>query len=363
MLSFERKNNNLCQLICVIACLLWQVTVQSAPSIETLYKKKCAVCHGNKGDGKGRAGASLTPPATAFTALRGAMMVDRTEMIAAVALGIKGTAMVGYQRVLSTQQIHGLVDYIRQHFIGVDAPQASPVSEPVSDIRFSDGKVLYTKHCSACHGDKGNTAVWAKNGLKPPPRDFTSPVAKNELSVERMLTSIKHGRPGTAMMPFQTRLQEQQIMAVIVYIRQAFMHLPIPVNSASASVQMSPKMASPDMPSHVVDFGLPFPNQLQGNMMAGEQFYMHNCVTCHGKQGDGKGPRAHFNRPAPRNFTSEVARKIYNRPRLFEAVSKGKPGSVMAAWATVLTAQEIANVAEFVFQRFILNQAGAKKKL
>ena len=98
---------------------------------------------------------------------------------------------------------------------------------------------------------------------------------------------------------------------------------------------------------------LPFPQGLQGDAQKGEQFYMSNCFTCHGKKGDGAGPRAHFNQPRPRNFLSEEARLTLNRPNLFNAISIGKPGTVMPAWNKVLSDNEIANVAEFVYQTFI----------
>jgi mono/diheme cytochrome c family protein len=42
-----------------------------------------------------------------------------------------------------------------------------------------------------------------------------------------------------------------------------------------------------------------------------------------------------------------------NRPVLFEAISNGRLGTNMPAWSKVLNNQEIANVAEFVFQNFI----------
>ena len=43
----------------------------------------------------------------------------------------------------------------------------------------------------------------------------------------------------------------------------------------------------------------------------------------------------------------------YNRPRLFAAITGGKNGTVMPAWGKVLSEQQIADVAEFVFQAFI----------
>jgi len=302
--------------------------VQAADDVERLYRKQCGVCHGDEGDGRGRAGANLQPPASSFTALRDKL--NKKNIAQAIRDGKKGTAMVAYGRRLSESQIAALADYIMAHFVGHKTGDKTPA-----------GKQLYIEHCAACHGDNGNTAVWAKNGLTPPPRNFTSEAAREELSRERMITSVTYGRPGTAMMSFQRRLDAQQIESVVDFIRASFMS-----EESSKSERSSASDASAN-----------FPKGLVGDSAAGEKFYMNNCFTCHGKQGDGKGPRAHFNYPRPRDFTSADTQQRFDRPALFHAIKKGKKGTVMPAWETVLNDQQVANIAEFVYLTFI------KKKL
>ena len=82
---------------------------------------------------------------------------------------------------------------------------------------------LYARHCAACHGDQGDGKSRAQFGLNPPPRDFTSAASWFELSRERMLTSVKYGRPGTAMVGWAKRLEDRDIAAVVDYIRSHFM--------------------------------------------------------------------------------------------------------------------------------------------
>jgi mono/diheme cytochrome c family protein len=107
----------------------------------------------------------------------------------------------------------------------------------------------------------------------------------------------------------------------------------------------------------------PMPNSLKGSAAAGERFYMANCATCHGAKGDGKGPRAYFINPKPRNFLDPAFTSSFNRPAIYAATSMGRQGSEMPAWSKVLNEQEIANVAEFVFQRFVAaGQKTAKAK-
>jgi mono/diheme cytochrome c family protein len=222
--------------------------------------------------------------------------------------------------------------------------------------------------------------MWAQSGLNPPPRNFTSDVARAELTRDRMIQSVSHGRPGTAMQPFGKRLSRNEVEAVVDYIRMSFMQgAPAGGGTYAQSTQQpgasaaredapaphrGPHMpdvasSSPVVENHggaepvAVDMSAPMPNKLKGNAKRGQDFYMKNCFTCHGVKGDGNGPRAYFITPRPRNFTHEQARSIYNRPRLFDAVVKGKRGTPMPAWGKVLTEQQVADVAEFVFQAYI----------
>lgn len=103
----------------------------------------------------------------------------------------------------------------------------------------------------------------------------------------------------------------------------------------------------------IADMSLPMPLGLKGDPDKGRIFFMSNCFTCHGVKGDGNGPRAYFITPPPRDFLLETSRQRLNRPVLFEAITNGRLGTNMPAWGKVLNNQEIADVAEFVFENFI----------
>jgi len=251
------------------------------------------------------------------------------------------------------------------------------LAAPPSDTPHSiDAAKVYHKYCAPCHGDRGDGNSRATAALNPPPRDFTTAKAADELSRERMLTSAMYGRPGTAMVGWKRRLSSAQITAVVDYIRSHFMKLPKtpaaaskpdaqgdkadhggsvphaaagPAGAAAASVSA----AAQSTPTRVADMDEPFPDGLKGDFAKGRKFYMHNCFTCHGKEGNGRGPRSKFMHPKPRDFLTADTRGRFNRPTLFHAISKGVVGSVMPAWEKVLTPQQIANVAEFVFEAFV----------
>lgn len=127
-----------------------------------------------------------------------------------------------------------------------------------------------------------------------------------------------------------------------------------------ASAELNPKFGALNPADNTPkpaakDMSLPMPNNLKGDVEKGRDFYMQNCFTCHGVTGAGDGPRAYFINPMPRDFLLEVSRSYLNRPTLFDAITKGRPGTEMPSWGKVLNEQEVANVAEYVFQTFIMS--------
>ena len=383
------------------------VSVAQAEVIDAgkLYREACAICHGDAGDGKTATQSGLRPSPRDFTSTESAMELTRERMIFAVTNGRRGTAMMSHKGRFTAVEIEAVVDYVRETFMRT--PTEKTVDVPP---QLSLGEAVYTQHCAVCHGDKGSTAYWAKNGLKPPPRDFTGDEAKSILTRQRMITSVTHGRPGSGMQSFKSRLSPEEIEAAVIYIRHKFMgiapgqdtgHVPRMQQNGSAPVSATPMAAehrhesvtpeapatdgvsglvgsqtgqhSPhaggmpamagmgadmgaDMPpghTEANDMTLPLPKGLMGNPVKGRDFFMKNCFTCHGIKGGGNGPRAYFNIPRPRDFTSPESRRALNRPRIFDSIAEGRQGTVMPAWGKVLDDQQIADIAEFVFRAFI----------
>ena len=85
---------------------------------------------------------------------------------------------------------------------------------------------LYGKYCSVCHGEQGDGKTHARQGLNPPPLDFTAPGIRHSLTRERMIHVITNGKPGTAMAAWKTQLDAGQIEAISDYIRKNFMSEP-----------------------------------------------------------------------------------------------------------------------------------------
>lgn len=335
-----------------ITCAFAQSGIaESAPNVgASLYVEHCAVCHGEKGDGMTRARRGLNPPPRDFTTALAKAELSRERMIQSVTQGRPNTAMMSFSGRLSSDQIEQVVDYIRGSFL---PKMEAEVSDDMR--RLARGKAIYTSNCGVCHGDDGNGAMWTQSSLNPPPRNFTTALAKEELSRERMINSISHGRPGTAMMSFKSRLADAEIEMVVDYIRDAFLGKSMTLAQATTPHSGSLRGSSAATPPPLVDadMSLPLPSGLVGDAEKGRTFFMSNCITCHGRDGDGNGPRASFIQPKPRNFLETTSRRTLNRPALFKSIGIGKVGTVMPAWSKVLTDQQIADVAEFVFQNFI----------
>ncbi|MBZ0253329.1 MAG: cytochrome c, partial [Candidatus Methylomirabilis sp.] len=55
--------------------------------------------------------------------------------------------------------------------------------------------------------------------LRPAPRKFSDKAVMDALSDEQLFASIKEGRPGTPMVAFRATLADDEIRALIAYIR------------------------------------------------------------------------------------------------------------------------------------------------
>jgi mono/diheme cytochrome c family protein len=65
------------------------------------------------------------------------------------------------------------------------------------------------------------------------------------------------------------------------------------------------------------------------------------CVTCHGIDGDGKGPAAASLNPSPRNFQHHGFWRHRTEGEVFWAIKYGSPGTAMIAFGSVLSDNEI----------------------
>lgn len=331
-----------------------------------LYMDFCSVCHGENGDGRSHAIQGLQPPPRDFTAPDAAHLLTHEYITAIIANGKPGTAMAAWSSQLDSTQIAALADYIRTEFMHTSGNEVALAGSGIVGSGQTDGKRIYDSTCSVCHGDDGTGALWGRTSLNPPPVNFTSADPVTQLPRARMLASVAHGRPGTAMTAFGSQLSETQIAAVVDYIRDTFMTgQPAPAASTPAPQVAASTVGMAVMHGMPADTHAPapaatitgpdaaLPRGLAGNTDAGMSLYMANCTACHGTTGLGDGPRAYFIFPRPRNFLLAETRARLNRPVLFNAIRLGVPGREMPAWSKVLSDQQIADITEYVYRTFI----------
>jgi cbb3-type cytochrome c oxidase subunit III len=189
-----------------------------------------------------------------------------------------------------------------------------------------DGAYIFHNYCSVCHGDKGDGQSRAKDGLDPPPRNYTTPESAIELTRDRMIHSVTNGRPGTAMIAWGSELSPAEIENVVDYVRKTFMKLGN--NSAMHKVPDSKLLAS-----------------------RGGVLYMQNCAMCHGETGarDTTGRM----QPPPRDFTlPEVAAEL-TRKRMIASITNGRPGTAMMGYGAQFSQGDIEAMADFIREAFM----------
>jgi cbb3-type cytochrome c oxidase subunit III len=187
------------------------------------------------------------------------------------------------------------------------------------------GATIFHNYCSVCHGDKGDGQTRARNGLVPPPRNYTTPEAAIELTRERMIYSVTHGREGTAMIGWGKELSEKEIEGVVDYIRMKFMKL----GGKTEHVPPDSKLLA----------------------SRGGVLYLQACAMCHGETGT--RPTTGRMQPPPRDFTSPEVIAELTRKRMIASVTNGRPGTAMKGYGTQFNKGEIEAMVDFIREAFM----------
>ena len=82
----------------------------------------------------------------------------------------------------------------------------------------ADGKALYTEHCQKCHHADGKPAAGIKK-MNPKIEDFNAAFFAKKTDAE-MLKAIKEGKD--KMKPFADKLKDDELAAVLKYIKATF---------------------------------------------------------------------------------------------------------------------------------------------
>lgn len=207
------------------------------------------------------------------------------------------------------------------------AKTAQPGSpRPFTEADWKEGKALYLRDCSACHGERSDGEGPAAAHIDPRPRNFlkekfklrSTPSGKPPATAD-VLRVIERGIPGTAMPAFNfLPAEERRLIAAYVLekadLREGIEPEPIPDPGPAPA-------ATPEL------------------VARGKQVYADlGCASCHGETGKGDGSAARtmkdeLGRPVPpRDFTNGVFRGGSDPKDLYDRFVAGMDGSAMPAF-------------------------------
>lgn len=225
---------------------------------------------------------------------------------------------------------------------GSAALAADGPHRPLSEGDVKNGKALYTRECSGCHGDRGAGDGPAADFLQPRPRDFTKGLFKlrstesgTPPTTADVMRTIQRGIPGSAMPPFGF-LTEQERTWLAAYA--------LDKGDLLDSPEPEPIPAPP-----------PAPPVTPESIARGKEVYTaQGCFNCHGATGKGDGPSAKTlvdddGKPIPaRDLTGGLFRGGGERADLYTRIMTGMDGTPMPGYLGSVPPEDRWPLVDFV---------------
>ena len=82
----------------------------------------------------------------------------------------------------------------------------------------SSAAQTYAEQCAFCHGAKGGGDGAASSMLTPRPTRFVDAAYWKSADRKKLAGTIAAGKPGTAMVPFASKLSSAQIEGLVAYL-------------------------------------------------------------------------------------------------------------------------------------------------
>ncbi|CAN5669559.1 hypothetical protein BH11MYX1_BH11MYX1_03180 [soil metagenome] len=201
----------------------------AAPQLFAMY---CAQCHGTDAKGyKSDHAPSLVNPAFLASA-------TAAYLTASIEQGRPGTAMAAYGKAVGGPLDPAAVEKIVVWLQHQGERGSELVNAPAGDAKR--GQPLYVATCQKCHGDAATRGEYLL---------LANPVFLKLATDAFIYHAIVHGRPGTPMEAFETKLGMQQIADIVTYIRslahdQTITPLPAPTGKEPLFVNPTGKSPS-----------------------------------------------------------------------------------------------------------------------
>ncbi|HEX9179751.1 MAG TPA: c-type cytochrome [Burkholderiales bacterium] len=283
-----------------------------------IYNFRCYYCHGYSGDARTLAATYLVPAPRNFTATDSAAL-PRERMLDSVASGRPGTAMQGFSKVLSPEDVALVVDFVRREFVEARA----------RNTRYhtaENGWPDHERHAAAfpfALGELPLDTPWEK--LTPEQQ------AGKRLFLRTCITCHDRARVNDEGSHWDAR--------PLSYPRNQY----VPGQPVDATASASP-YALHDIPPKL--------EGLTARERRGEKIFQDNCAFCHAADGTGRNWIGSFLAPHPRDLTNPANMATMTRERLSGVIRDGLPGTSMPGWKSVLAPEEIEAVIDYVARAF-----------
>ena len=175
-----------------------------------LFARHCGGCHGTGGKGDGPAAASLLPAPRDLTRTH----FSDIALSRVLWEGTRGSSMPGWHE-LTANDLRALAAYVRS-LESERLPAKTELS--LSKTEQAKAEELYVKNCAMCHGRQGRGDGTAAGALAPKPTDFW----EERPSLGYTEDVLARGVPGTAMPPWQDRLDAAQRRLLASYVRSLY---------------------------------------------------------------------------------------------------------------------------------------------
>ena len=244
-----------------------------------VYQKRCAGCHGLKGDGNGMAATfmykfrprNFNQAVFKFRLVKTTLATDG-DLMRTITRGVRGTAMPSWHMLPEKDRL-AVIQYIKYE-LAVDRTSKPPYvfyeSEPpgaplfVGDAPKPSKEQVARGHevwqqakCWECHGQEGKGNGEKAAGLKEDlgysirPADLTTGQFKSGPGVEDIFRTMSTGLSGTPMPSYEQSISEEDRWALAYYIlslsafKDPLTGAPLPISEKDRAALNDPAFQAP----------------------------------------------------------------------------------------------------------------------
>jgi cytochrome c oxidase cbb3-type subunit 2 len=195
-----------------------------------VYAEQCAICHGDRGDGRGHAAHHFRSAPRDFVAGRykfrstasGQLPTD-DDLRRTITRGLPGTGMVP-QNHLSAGDLEAVLTHIKSlspRFATGPAPVPLPLpaEAPSGPAAVAQGQQVYRKaECQECHGPQARGDGPSARDLKVKPSDLTRRPFKGGPAARDTVRTLITGLDGTPMPSYHLILDDAELWQLAFYL-------------------------------------------------------------------------------------------------------------------------------------------------